>query len=125
MVTHRLRRLTGMAIETDAGHRPGITPAITAGTTLGTIPGMIPGTTDATAITAIMAGILPGIMEVTIVLGDIGDGTVRDTTPVHTIVRVVLAVSTPVVRHQQELAATVVSTTAVAIATARSATVRI
>ena len=109
---------------TDAGHRPGITPAITAGTTLGTIPGMIPGTTDATAITAIMAGILPGTTAATIVPTAIGVGMVRDTTPVHTIVRVVLAVSTPVVRHQQELAATVVSTTAAAIAMVRLATVR-
>ena len=72
-----------------------------------------------------MATIVRGAGTATMVPTAIGVGMVRDTTPVHTIVRVVLAVSTPVVRHQQELAATVVSTTAVAIATARSATVRI
>ena len=123
MVTHRLRRLTGTAIVTDAGHRPGITPAITAGTTLGTIPGMIPGTTDATAITAIMAGILPGIMEVTIVLGDIGDGTVRDTTLVLTIVRAEQAGSIQAVRQVRESEAMAVDalTTAVAIVTVRLA----
>ena len=113
-----------MAIETDVGARRGIIQAIT----LGMIPGI--GTTLGTMVTMVtmattVVGIHPGIMEVTIVLGDIGDGTVRDTTLVLTIVRAEQAGSIQVVRHQQELAATVVSTTAVAIATARSATVRI
>ena len=67
----------------DAGRRLGIIPAITLGMT----PGI--GTTLGTMVTmaTTVAGILPGIMEVTIVLGDIGDGTVRDTTLVLTIVR--------------------------------------
>ena len=79
----------GRVIAMDAGRRLGIIPAIT----LGMIPGI--GTTLGTmAITATMVtmattvvGILPGIMEVTIVLGDIGDGTVRDTTLAATTVR--------------------------------------
>ncbi len=126
MVTHRLRRLTGMAIETDVGARRGIIQAIT----LGMIPGI--GTTLGTMVTmatmaTTVAGILPGIMEVTIVLGDIGDGTVRDTTLVLTIVRAELAGSIQAVRQVRESEAMAVDalTTAVAIVTVRLAMGRI
>ena len=66
----------GKAIETDAGHRLGITPAIIPGMTLGII-GTTPGTTD--IMDTIAAGIRLGIMVVTIAPGDIGDGMDRDT----------------------------------------------
>ena len=83
MVTHRLRRLTGMAIETDVGARRGIIQAITSGM----IPGI--GTTLGTMVTmaTTVAGILLGIMEFTIVHTAIGDGTVHATMPEATIVR--------------------------------------
>ena len=69
----------GKAIETDAGHRLGITPAIIPGMTLGII-GTTPGTTDIMDTTAV--GIRLGIMVViTIAPGDIGDGMDRDTMP--------------------------------------------
>ena len=66
----------GKAIETDAGHRLGITPASIPGMTLGII-GTTPGTTDIMDTTAV--GIRPGITEATIAPGDIGDGMDRDT----------------------------------------------
>jgi hypothetical protein len=115
-----------MAIETDVGARRGIIQAITfvmipgIGTTLGTMVTMV---TMATTV----VGILPGIMEVTIVLGDIGDGTVRDTTPAATIVRAEQAGSIQVVRQVRESGAMAVDalTTAVAIVTVRLAMGRI
>ena len=123
MVTHRLRRLTGMAIETDVGARRGIIQAITSGM----IPGI--GTTLGTMVTmaTTVVGIHPGIMEVTIVLGDIGDGTVRDTTPAATTVRAEQAGSIQVVRQVRESEAMAVDalTTAVAIVTVRLAMGRI
>ena len=123
MVTHRLRRLTGMAIETDAGARRGIIQAIT----LGMIPGI--GTTLGTMATmaTTVVGILPGIMEVTIVLGDIGDGTVRDTTLVLTIVLAEQAGSIQAVRQVRESEAMAVDalTIAAAIVTVRLAMGRI
>lgn len=125
MVTHRLRRLTGMAIETDVGARRGIIQPITLGmipgigTTLGTMVTMVTMVTMATTV----VGILPGIMEVTIVLGDIGDGTVRDTTLAATTVRAEQAGSIQVVRQVRESEAMAVDalTTAVAIVTVRLA----
>ena len=106
--TKRLSRFDGYTSTSEAywdGYRdgrwsrPGITPAIT----LGMIPGI--GTTLGTMVTMVVTmattvvGILPGIMEVTIVLGDIGDGTVRDTTLVLTIVRAEQAGSIQAVRQ--------------------------
>ena len=126
MVTHRLRRLTGMAIETDVGARRGIIQAIT----FGMIPGI--GTTLGTMVTMVtmattVVGIHPGIMEVTIVLGDIGDGTVRDTTPAATTVRAEQAGSIQVVRQVRESGAMAVDalTIAAAIVTVRLAMGRI
>lgn len=73
----------GRVIAMDAGRRPGIIPAIT----LGMIPGigMTLGTMAITATTSV--GIHLGIMEVTIVLGGIGDGMVHATMPEATTVR--------------------------------------
>ena len=80
----------GKAIETDAGHRLGITPAIT----LGMIPGigMTLGTMAIMDTTA--AGIRPGITEATIAPGDIGDGMDRDTMLADIIAQVSRADST-------------------------------
>ena len=74
----------GKAIETDAGHRLGITPAIIPGMTLGII-GTTPGTMAIMDTTAV--GIHPGITEATIAPGDIGDGTVHATMPADIIAR--------------------------------------
>ena len=122
MVTHRLRRLTGMAIETDVGARRGIIQPITfvmipgIGTTLGTMVTMV------TMVTTVF-GILPGIMEVTIVLGGIGDGMVHATMLAATTVRAEQAGSIQVVRQARESEAMAVDalTTAVAIVTVRLA----
>jgi hypothetical protein len=111
-----------MAIETDVGARRGFIQAITAGM----IPGI--GTTLGTMVTMVtmattVVGILPGIMEVTIVLGDIGDGTVRDTTLAATTVRAEQAGSIQVVRQVPESEAMAVDalTTAAAIVMVRLA----
>ena len=88
----------GKAIETDAGHRLGITPAIIPGMTLGII-GTTPGTMAIMDTTAV--GIHPGITEATIAPGDIGDGMDRDTMFADIIAQVSRADSTSLALQRQ------------------------